>query len=101
MHVRVYVTPKHGILDPQGVAVERSLPALGFDGVSGVRVGKFIELQVDLADGTPPTRRAPRSTRCVASCSPTPSSRTTPSPSTRREPGRLVPPVLPCATALS
>jgi phosphoribosylformylglycinamidine synthase len=47
------VTPKHGILDPQGVAVERSLPALGFDGVSGVRVGKFIELQIDLADGTP------------------------------------------------
>ena len=53
MHVRVYVTPKHGILDPQGVAVERSLPALGFDGVSGVRVGKFIELQIDLADRTP------------------------------------------------
>jgi phosphoribosylformylglycinamidine synthase PurS subunit len=53
MHVRVYVTPKHGILDPQGVAVERSLPALGFDGVSGVRVGKFIELQIDLADGIP------------------------------------------------
>ena len=53
MHVRVYVTPKHGILDPQGLAVERSLPALGFDGVSGVRVGKFIELQIDLADGTP------------------------------------------------
>ena len=53
MHVRVYVTPKQGILDPQGVAVERSLPALGFDGVSGVRVGKFIELQIDLADGTP------------------------------------------------
>jgi phosphoribosylformylglycinamidine synthase len=53
MNVRVYVTPKHGILDPQGVAVERSLPALGFDGVSGVRVGKFIELQIDLADGTP------------------------------------------------
>jgi phosphoribosylformylglycinamidine synthase len=54
MNVRVYVTPKHGILDPQGVAVERSLPALGFDGVSGVRVGKFIELQVTVPAGTPP-----------------------------------------------
>jgi phosphoribosylformylglycinamidine synthase PurS subunit len=53
MNVRVYVTPKHGILDPQGVAVERSLPALGFDGVSGVRVGKFIELQVTVPAGTP------------------------------------------------
>jgi phosphoribosylformylglycinamidine synthase subunit PurS len=54
MNVRVYVTPKHGILDPQGVAVERSLPALGFGGVSGVRVGKFIELQVAVPAGTPP-----------------------------------------------
>ena len=53
MNVRVYVTPKHGILDPQGVAVERSLPALGFDGVSDVRVGKFIELQVAVPAGTP------------------------------------------------
>ncbi|HJW76653.1 MAG TPA: phosphoribosylformylglycinamidine synthase subunit PurS [Thermoleophilia bacterium] len=51
MHVRVYITPKKGILDPQGVAIERSLPALGFEGVSDVRVGKFIELELDLADG--------------------------------------------------
>jgi phosphoribosylformylglycinamidine synthase subunit PurS len=53
MDVRVYITPKKGILDPQGVAIERSLPALGFEGVSDVRVGKFIELQLSLADGTP------------------------------------------------
>ena len=52
MHVRVYITPKKGILDPQGVAIERSLPALGFDGVSGVRVGKFIELELDETDKT-------------------------------------------------
>ena len=51
MHVRVYITPKKGILDPQGVAIERSLPALGFEGVTGVRVGKFIELE--LPAGTP------------------------------------------------
>ncbi len=51
MHVRVYITPKQGILDPQGVAIERSLPALGFDGVSNVRVGKFIELELEVADG--------------------------------------------------
>jgi phosphoribosylformylglycinamidine synthase PurS subunit len=54
MHVRVYITPKKGILDPQGVAIERSLPALGFDGVSGVRVGKFIELDLDVANGADP-----------------------------------------------
>ena len=54
MHVRVYITPKKGILDPQGVAIERSLPALGFEGVSDVRVGKFIELE--LPAGTPPDK---------------------------------------------
>jgi phosphoribosylformylglycinamidine synthase PurS subunit len=47
MNVRVYVTPKQGILDPQGAAVERSLPNLGFEGVSGVRVGKIIDLTVE------------------------------------------------------
>jgi phosphoribosylformylglycinamidine synthase len=47
MNVRVYVTPKQGILDPQGAAVERSLPNLGFQGVSGVRIGKIIDLTID------------------------------------------------------
>ena len=47
MNVRVYVTPKHGILDPQGAAVERSLPNLGFTGVSGVQIGKIIDLTID------------------------------------------------------
>ena len=47
MNVRVYVTPKQGILDPQGAAVERSLPNLGFEGVSGVRIGKIIDLSID------------------------------------------------------
>jgi phosphoribosylformylglycinamidine synthase PurS subunit len=46
MNVRVYVTPKQGILDPQGAAVERSLPNLGFEGVNGVRVGKIIDLTI-------------------------------------------------------
>jgi phosphoribosylformylglycinamidine synthase len=41
------VRPKEGILDPQGVAVERALPALGFEGVSNVHVGRLIELDVD------------------------------------------------------
>jgi len=46
----VNVTPKPGILDPQGKAVERSLPHLGIDGVSGVRVGRRVELSVAAAD---------------------------------------------------
>ena len=43
---RVLIRPKEGILDPQGKAVERALPALGFDGVTDVRVGRLIELEV-------------------------------------------------------
>jgi phosphoribosylformylglycinamidine synthase len=44
---RVLVRPKAGILDPQGQAVERALPALGFEGVSNVHVGRLIELDVE------------------------------------------------------
>ena len=47
MRARVLVRPKEGILDPQGQAVERALPALGFTGVSHVHVGRLIELDVD------------------------------------------------------
>lgn len=46
MRVRVLVRPKQGILDPQGQAVERALPALGFEGVGNVRIGRMIELDV-------------------------------------------------------
>lgn len=49
MQVRVYVTPRKGILDPQGRAVESSLHTLGFKNVSGVKVGKYILLEVDAA----------------------------------------------------
>jgi phosphoribosylformylglycinamidine synthase len=46
----VNVTPKPGILDPQGRAVEGSLGHLGIVGVSAVRVGRRVELTVDAAD---------------------------------------------------
>ena len=39
MKAKILIRPKQGILDPQGKAIERALPALGFEGVSGVRVG--------------------------------------------------------------
>jgi len=39
-----------GIADPQGATIERSLPALGFDGITNVRVGKAIRFVVDAAD---------------------------------------------------
>jgi phosphoribosylformylglycinamidine synthase len=43
---RVLIRPKEGILDPQGQAVERALPALGFQGASHVHVGRLVELDV-------------------------------------------------------
>ena len=51
--LRVLVRPKAGILDPQGQAVERALPALGFEGVANVHVGRLIELDVDDASRLP------------------------------------------------
>jgi phosphoribosylformylglycinamidine synthase len=54
MRARVLIRPKQGILDPQGVAVERALPALGFAGVSGVHVGRLVELDVDDASQLEP-----------------------------------------------
>ena len=47
MRVRVLIRPKAGILDPQGQAVERALPALGFEGVANVHVGRLVELDVE------------------------------------------------------
>jgi phosphoribosylformylglycinamidine synthase len=49
----VLVRPKAGILDPQGQAVERALPALGFEGVRNVHVGRLIELDVEDASRLP------------------------------------------------
>ncbi len=50
MKLRIYVTLKPGVLDPQGKAIEHALAGLGFSGVSDARVGKLIELEV--ADNT-------------------------------------------------
>ena len=49
MQVKVFVTPRGGILDPQGKAVEHALKSLGFKGVGGVRIGKYIVLDIDAA----------------------------------------------------
>jgi phosphoribosylformylglycinamidine synthase len=46
----VHVMPKAGILDPQGRAVERSMPHLGVSGVRDVRVGRRVELTVEAPD---------------------------------------------------
>ncbi|CAM9121340.1 unnamed protein product [Phaeothamnion confervicola] len=48
MKARIHITLKKGVLDPQGKAIANALTHLGFDGVEGVRQGKYIE--IDLSD---------------------------------------------------
>ena len=50
MKLRIFVTLKPGVLDPQGKAIEHALGSLGFAGVESVRAGKLLEMEV--ADGT-------------------------------------------------
>jgi phosphoribosylformylglycinamidine synthase len=52
---RVFVTLKDGVLDPQGLAIQGALAALGFDGVAAVRQGKIFD--IDLVDGKDSVRR--------------------------------------------
>ncbi len=47
MKARVHITLKNGVLDPQGKAIENALGGLGFDGISEVRQGKYIEIVLE------------------------------------------------------
>jgi phosphoribosylformylglycinamidine synthase len=47
-HSKVFVTFKKSILDPQGKAVEQGIHSLGFDAVGNVRIGKYIEMDLDM-----------------------------------------------------
>lgn len=51
MKVSIIITPKKAVLDPQGKAVQNALEHMGYQGVQDVRVGKYLELEVD--DGDP------------------------------------------------
>ena len=64
MKARVHVMLKTGVLDPQGEAVRHALGSMGFDGVSGVRQGKVIEL--DLAETDESAARAEVEKMCEA-----------------------------------
>ncbi|MGH7816821.1 MAG: phosphoribosylformylglycinamidine synthase subunit PurS [Candidatus Binatia bacterium] len=46
MRVKIFVSLKNGVLDPQGKAIERSLNTLGYEEVLDVRVGKYLELNI-------------------------------------------------------
>ncbi len=46
-HARIIVTLRKSILDPQGKAIEHGIHSLGYESVSDVRIGKFIEMEID------------------------------------------------------
>ncbi len=50
MKAKIHVTLKQGILDPQGKAIEHALDSLGFKHATNVRVGKYMELDLDQHD---------------------------------------------------
>ena len=60
MLVKVFITLKEGVLDPQGKAVENSLHSLGFGAVQEVRVGKYLELSLDVAEAEDAEQQARR-----------------------------------------
>lgn len=62
MKATVYVTIKQNVLDPQGSAVQGALHSMGFDEVGKVRIGKYLELELDTTD------RAEAETRLKAMC---------------------------------
>jgi phosphoribosylformylglycinamidine synthase len=64
---RVFVTPKQGVLDPQGKAVQHSLHTLGYPEVTDVRIGKFIELHLaDVSRDSAETRTREMCERLLA-----------------------------------
>ncbi|MBS0182159.1 MAG: phosphoribosylformylglycinamidine synthase subunit PurS [Nitrospira sp.] len=50
MKAKIHVTLKPGILDPQGKAIEHALDSLGFKNVANVRIGKYMELDLEQND---------------------------------------------------
>ena len=62
MKVRIHITLKNGVLDPQGKAIEQALGGLGFEGVNQVRQGKYLEL--DLVETDAVTARLSAEAMC-------------------------------------
>ncbi len=62
MKVKIHITLKPGVLDPQGAAIGHALASLGFAGVEGVRQGKYLEL--DLTENDPEAARASARDMC-------------------------------------
>lgn len=58
VHLEIRVTPRRGLLDPEGKAIQHALSSLGYEGVDGVRVGKIIDLELEAASSDEAAERA-------------------------------------------
>lgn len=47
LKAKIYITLKKSVLDPQGITVKHALKSLGFKGIDGVRMGKYVELSLN------------------------------------------------------
>ncbi len=63
MKARIKITLKTGVLDPQGKAIANALGALGFEGIEGVRQGKYIEIEIAETDPERARRQVERMCR--------------------------------------
>ena len=52
MKVKVIVTPKNGVLDPQGKVIQQTLNGMGFSSVNKVRQGKYFDIEINEKDET-------------------------------------------------
>ena len=50
MKAKIVITPKKAVLDPQGKTVQSALAHIGFSGIKDVRMGKYLEIELDGAD---------------------------------------------------
>lgn len=51
LRVKIFVTLKNGVVDPQGITIKGALESLGYEGIANVRLGKYIEMELNCKSG--------------------------------------------------
>ncbi len=50
MQVKIFITLKSGVVDPQGIAIKGALESLGYQGIANIRLGKYIKMELNTKD---------------------------------------------------
>lgn len=51
LRVKIFVTLKNGVVDPQGITIKGALESLGYEGIANVRLGKYIQMELNCKSG--------------------------------------------------